>query len=882
MVVKIDLLCNDNERYTVIPTVNKKQPPVDATGDSHDNRPKQIAYFDCLRNYGAAEFFSHGKVKLVRGPAGRYREAEGRPLSRFGYRFAVTKIGRPHLLVIRYPDDKRRFMIVNDGTTFDLSAGLTTGHAFPLSGRMQEMRQVFWPRWTDCSVCFMTWGHGEPAAVASVEIYELDDLPELDIPQQKHRRELGIQYEDPICPTANSEGAMTFPDWLDRVVSYAKFTGQSLLSYPICWYHGPFFPSKREPSSAFVWLTARDRKQYMAWTTQPPDWPAAVLERFGKEGMDFQGVVTLLRLGSLMKQMNVDLPAIQKGAPTINNMLWCDQVQAGTMDWTTVYNPANFKELAKRPHPLSASQEFPWAYGEKSGQPYHPGPIFNPLHPIVQKAIIGFIREIGQRYGAYPAFKGIALTMWAPTIIWFGSIHSGYDDYTVGCFQRETGINVPVDKASPSRFSERYEFLAYRCRKAWVAWRCSKVHELVCRLRDALVAARPDLRLTLNLWSEPYVPAILGAPGGPEHQIYSRQAAVDLYREAGLDPELFLNEHNIEFDLQTDGGGRDRTPSLSEDAPLESFFMHRDHDFLDRKTLAAIHAQRNPGVFIFNNWHEAWGEHTWSACESNDPNLPEAAKVYGKKAEGVLRLNSAYPPDRFWWDSQLRIASAFPPAPHYMEQYAHAVAEMDAVRITRGGIYLDKAHGEGLREFARAFRALPREKFETVGDSTDPVAVRTLSRAGRRYLYLVNREYYPVEVDVRFDRAPKRLVDLSTGLEQSAAASCTIRLQPYQLRSFATDVSAEVSGFSVAVPPAIKKSILSRARRLLKLLQQQHRAGQFFAGAEEMRTVIESALAEKRYACLRRALSSYIAQRCESAPSGRRHRSGSAKRKTNL
>jgi hypothetical protein len=838
-----------------------------------------VACFDCLRDYGPDEYFAHGKVRLVRSRAGRYREAEGRPLSRFGYRFAVGSVGRPHLAVIRFPDDKRRFMIVNDGTTFDLSAGITTGHGFPLSGRMQEVRQIFWPRWTDCSICFMSWGQGEPAAVASVEIYQLDDLPELHVPRHKHRREFGIQYEDPMCPTGDSEGAVAFPEWLDRVVGYAKFTGQNLLTYPISWYHGPLFPSKREPASAMTWVTGRDRKQYVAWTSEPPDWPAVLLERFGKEGMEFQGAVTLLRLGSLMRQMNTDLRAIQKGAPTINNMLWCDQVQAGTEDWTTVYNPDNNAKLLQLHQGKTANAEFPWAYGEKRNQPYHPGPIFNPLHPTVQRAIVGFIREIGRRYGSYSAFRGVSVNMWAPTIIWFGSIHSGYDDYTVGCFQRETGIAIPVDRTSPSRFSQRYEFLTYRCREAWVAWRCRKIRELVCRLRDALIASRPDLRLTLTLWSEPYVPAILGA-AGPEHQIYARQPGVDLYREAGLDLRLFRDDRNIDFDLQTEGGGRDRsTNGMSPGALSRSFAMHRDHDFLDGKTLAAIHEQRHPGVFIFNCWHEAWGRHTWSACQPEDPNLPEVATVYGKKADGILQMNSIYPADGFWWDSQLRIASAFPPAPHYMEQYAHAVAEMDAVRITRGGIYLDKAHSGELQAFARAFRALPCEKFDTVGDSTDPVAVRTLRSEGRQYFYLVNREYYPVKVRLLFHRRPRMLVDLSDRSSWRTAARCTIMLQPYQLRSFAADAAAGITGFSVAVPPEVEKAILSGARRFLRLQRSTEAAGQFIAGAERMRAEVESAIAGRRLAWLRRALGSYVARRCGASPFDETRYSRSAKRK---
>ena len=133
-------------------------------------------------------------------------------------------------------------------------------------------------------------GAGEPAAVASIDIYELPDLPPLEVPGDPldgSRRELGIQYEDP-CGTGGSEGALSCDQWIDRVTQYARYTGQSLLAYPLAWYHGPLFPSEREPSGAFDWVVAPDRKQYTRWTTTPTDWYAKLLERLGRVGMRFQ------------------------------------------------------------------------------------------------------------------------------------------------------------------------------------------------------------------------------------------------------------------------------------------------------------------------------------------------------------------------------------------------------------------------------------------------------------------------------------------------------------------------------------------------------------------------------------------------------------------
>ena len=821
-----------------------------------------ITQFDALKNYSADEYYSCGETKIVESPAGRYREAEPKPLARFGYRFEIKNIGRPHLAVIRYPDDKRRFMIINDGTTYDLSSGITTGHAYPISGEMKEFHQIFWPRWNDCSLCFMTWGHDEPAAIEKIEIYELDELPSADIPNKPGCRELGIQYEDP-CGTECSEGAMTYETWLDHVVDYAKHTGQSLLAYPLCWYHGPWFPSTRERADVFSMAVAQDRKQYTVWTDQPEDWPAKLMERFEKEGLEFQGALTLLRLSSLMKKMNIDLEAIKSGADTINTMLWCDDVQTGTCDWTTVFSTLNYQKMLEKPEPLSCCRDksFTWAYGEIPGQPYHASPIFNPIHPIVQDATIGFIREIAQRYGKYKSFKGVSINFWGSTITWFGSLHSGYDDYTVSLFEKETGVKVPVEAKDPNRFSKRYEFLTFKCRPAWITWRCQKIHELIKKFRDAIVDVRPDLRLTLSLWCETLIPNVYGL-GSPQNQIYARINTIDIFKNGGLDPELYKNEPNIEMDFQFEGGGRDRGFSNDKNNPMEYFFMFRDHDFLDDSILNSMASLPKSGAFIFNDWHEAWGESKWFLCEPKDPNLPKIATVYGKKNVNAFRINSEYPKDGFWWDSQLRITSAYPPAPHFMEQYAHAVAELDACRITRGGLFLDKAHSEEIEIFAKAYRALPAEKFETIGTSTDPVAVRTLVKDGVRYLYIVNREYYSVDVEVRIDQLNDYVIDLSTQQRVNISIPWKLKLGPYELKSFFLHPDTTIQNFIVYPPEIIVRNLMAEAQNALSQNHQIQVKEYFIAGLDKTAQDIESALQQHRWSRLRHLLTSYPICKC--------------------
>ncbi len=295
--------------------------------------------------------------------------------------------------------------------------------------------------------------------------------------------------------------------------------------------------------------------------------------------------------------------------------------------------------------------------------------------------------------------------------------------------------------------------------------------------------------------------------------------------------------------------------------------MFRDHDFLDKKTLDAFAANSSSGVYIFNCWVEAWGKHKWFPCEKDDAQKKELAVMSGKPAEGIFRMNSEYPKDGFWWDSQLRITPPFQAGDHFIEGYAHAMAELDALRITRGGLFLDKAHGDLIRRFALAYRSLPAKKFETVGSTTDPVAVRTLVDDGRRYVYLVNREYYPVSVELQLDKTNGKATDLATGQPVDAPVTWRVTLGPYDLRCFALPQQSKVKGFTATVPKDIEKPLKDKAQATLAMIENLENAKKPLpAGAKIMANGIKTAVKEGRLAWLRRALHSYPIRKSRQIP----------------
>ena len=137
-----------------------------------------LGQFNSAENYPPEQYFENRPTTIIHSSIGDYREADGLSFSRFGYRFHIKHTNLPHRIIVHYPDDKRRFMCIEDGTCYDLTTSALTGFTQPLSNQMIEMEIIYWPRWNDCSIIFMTYGEGEPAAIADIAIYELNDIEE--------------------------------------------------------------------------------------------------------------------------------------------------------------------------------------------------------------------------------------------------------------------------------------------------------------------------------------------------------------------------------------------------------------------------------------------------------------------------------------------------------------------------------------------------------------------------------------------------------------------------------------------------------------------------------------------------------------------------------
>ena len=221
--------------------------------------------------------------------------------------------------------------------------------------------------------------------------------------------------------------------------------------------------------------------------------------------------------------------------------------------------------------------DFELAYGEKPEKSAG-APMFNPLHPEVQRQLVEYFEEISMRFGSKKAFKGISLNLWHSTLIWFSSIYVGYDDCTASLFEAETGIVIPCDKTDPERFKKRYDYLTCRARNAWISFRCRKIRELILKLRDALRKYNKELTLYICAWNEPVKRTMYGNID-KALQYPAFLSENDFLREGGIDISLFKNDDGICFSVEQNQH-RDRgwTPDGSE-LPIEEQRFFHDHSF---------------------------------------------------------------------------------------------------------------------------------------------------------------------------------------------------------------------------------------------------------------------------------------------------------------
>ncbi len=468
--------------------------------------------------------------------------------------------------------------------------------------------------------------------------------------------------------------------------------------------------------------------------------------------------------------------------------------------------------------------------------------LFNPLHPVVQEEIKGLVREHIDRFGRADAFRGIAFHLVSENLTWLGSLDQIYDDYTIAEFEKDTGVVIPIAQNDAKRFSKRYQWLMRNAKSQWVQWRCRRVADFYAEVARMMQTSRQDRELVLSVF--------MPCGRGVDHARWSigHQSVEDMLLEAGFDigmlreiPGIRIQRffHPADYRLM-------KLDRVNRDRPVLEAVHARDM-FFDPKALSVFLDGNNIATNVFHVYfeHDA----------SRDP-LPG-----------------------FWWEPLRGNVSTIAAGHMYFMEYpAHAVATFDPWLFTFCCFQIPTiGHEERLRPFIKALRALPAVQFQQVKGMEDPVVMRLAACGADLYLYVVNRESYPVEVRWLVqakNKAPVSMTDLVAGARmrlggQGQLRSVDFQLGPYELRPFRVrPLSVEILRPRCVVPPEVDKDLRQRFESLkAKARHSWPRGGQ---GKEltETLALLEEAFEEDPlpYSRIKHLLESYAARKLTSEP----------------
>ena len=655
---------------------------------------------DSFRAVGDTQVKELGGVK--------YLEAGPDAGDRFALRLSLKEDSPLWCLEIDYPDDAKRTadIIVQSckqtWNDYSLQVGYASGDEYRPTGRILTHRCLYWKEADDVALVVMTARKGAPAAVSAVRLYRVRDakLPSAGAPGAREGRRSFVAYNED-CAIGYDFGTVRtkghdrdeLQTMIERCAAYMKYIGEDILAYPGCWYQG------------------RINEDYNP-RNHAPDYLSAWYSAFDREGL---GVMPT------MNWHNIELP------PDVH--VTRESLSDGSLHPTAV-------------NILSSGR----ANTEWHGSP----PNFNILHPATQAAILREFDGMLDEGAAHPSFRGVCLHLTAHSILWWGTIDGGYNDYAVEAFSKATGVKVPANAGDPLRGRAYAEWIKANARDEWVRWRCSVVTDFFAVLAERLRSRRADLKL----WVNTFTAASLGGERPLDADYITR-----MNLDAGLDgaalqeriPNLILCQSVVPADYRWRGYG-----------PGSGDLGRRQLELpTDERTFDLLQFAKEPWV----NQHDRYWE-----------------SAIGKTA-GKSTLTCDWLKECSW-----RVSTINPSGRHALSHFVEPLRYHDITGMSKGGFLIGTYGMEDvLVPFMRAFRALPAVVMKDVtakcvsGDDSGFVRLRGAVTGGKAYFYVVNTGYEPSKFTLRIPAGAK---DLVTG---EPVVSGEMSLDGYELRSFAID-----------------------------------------------------------------------------------------------
>ncbi len=677
-------------------------------------------------------------TSVVNTPIGKWRQTPVGERALLSFKYTIQNPGRPHVVIADYPADSFRCQSMRVEECFTLGSlrigipikqlgndGYQLGGYNPLTYTVNSHHVLFFPSRKEGMVSFMTWfpmtclrnrRSAEDKKIAvrvgKIRIYEiLNDVPEKIMPetpgdykcfgQQTERGPSQILqscYQGPLASYFRFIAYGNIPNFYRNwMVSYInlikrmKFDGTNTHYLGQLMYTGTLHPGR--------------------WS-------------FGTN-LDFNQSGSLRNYGILMARMMHE-----------NNMGWfsCLEIM-GLPCFVPDYSDEEVARGAKTIAQVCKDGKKRQAFTVNGQNVVVP----NWIHPKVRQQYENYIDEQITLYGKEKGWKGVLLSInevLGPA--WFSlrdPYLTSYDDYTIGLFEKETGVKIPVKKTDRNRFSKRYKWLMDNAKPQWTKWRCDKMNGIYQWTAKRLKQARPDLKLIVYPQAMNY---IVPKPG--------QKATMPIYdygKRCGMDLKWLKDNPDIILSMNVQCTARNnRRASVYNDDSITPFAD-------DGKN----------GIAVRYNWTEIdldWPE-GWGLC-------PERRRLNHTTVETWMHA----------------------PGNYFGDYYVNALARSNPSMVVQplSDIALWQGHELELSRIAAGYLSLPNAKYSRLtGKGRDKnLWIQVARFNGDIYGYIVNPQWWKAKIRMKLSPGTE-IISLING-KAIKAPELKLLLKPYAMATF--------------------------------------------------------------------------------------------------
>jgi len=423
--------------------------------------------------------------------------------------------------------------------------------------------------------------------------------------------------------------------------------------------------------------------------------------------------------------------------------------------------------------------------------------VANWMHPEVRARFFGLMNNLNSTFGHLSRFQGVHGMMhptqygayWIPALgqgdQYDQPMRASFDDITMERFEQDTGIDLPIERTDPQRFQKRAAFLASPgLRDRFFAWRCDKLAEFYAQALDRLRGARTELR---------YVNAVpIEDTAFYKYYLDSGRAYTDILDDfaMGFGKLGAVDGHSL--GRWTISWRHVNNPPLPSQNPYNWVVR------TDPGIISAYRGQEPRYVLARTSWHEGYRASAGYAMDNRDDHdiLVESDWIMNGYKTRALPQPGGY---------------------HAREALLQGLVTADANLLLSGftDININVGHEQVLRELAKIYTELPRERFapalETGLDTN--LAIRVHRGADESTLYVANPGQWHVTGTVTAQsEGPVRDLLTAEQIAQAGRAELPVDLAPFGIQAFRADAN-DLEVLAYATDP-VSEGELARVRAI--------------------------------------------------------------------